>query len=305
MLLHKTVLLNESIKALNILKNGIYIDGTFGHGGHSKKILDKLDKGFLYAFDKDPYACKYAKKINHTQFKIINDNFSKIKKYLEMKKIKGKVNGILLDLGISSIQLYDSKRGFSFLKNGPLDMRINQREKISISKWIQKNNEKKIQKILKKYGNEKFSKSIAKAIFFEKKNIQTTHDLAKIIKKNTPNTLQYQKSLKKTFLAFRIYINKETQALKKILKQVEFILKPKGRLVIITFNPIENKIIKNFIKKNNKKHNIPPEIPITDKEIKKIHNIKFKIFKKIKPSIHEKYYNTKSRNAVLRIIEKL
>ncbi|WP_343189586.1 16S rRNA (cytosine(1402)-N(4))-methyltransferase RsmH [Buchnera aphidicola] len=309
---HKTVLLKESIKALKIKKNGIYIDCTFGFGGHSKEILKKLNKkGYLYAFEKDPENFINAKKIKDTRFKIFKKNFSKIKKYSKKKKIKGLINGILIDLGISNNQLKNKKRGFSFKKNSPLDMRINQNKKISLSKWLQKAKEKKIFTILKKYGNEKFSKKISKAIFKKKKikKILTTKQLKKIIKKTIPIKYQYKKSLQKTFLAFRIYLNKEKKTLKKTLKKIYSILAPNGRLVIITFNSLEDKIVKNFIKKNSKINcnNIPIEIPIKYKNIIKINKkkIKFKIIKKIKPKTKEKYYNSNSKSAILRVIEKI
>ncbi|NIH40953.1 MAG: 16S rRNA (cytosine(1402)-N(4))-methyltransferase RsmH [Buchnera aphidicola (Periphyllus aceris)] len=305
--MHTPVLLKKSIKFLKIKKNGIYIDATFGCGGHSKKILKKLgSQGKLYVIDKDPESIKIAKKIKDSRIKIIKGSFSQIYKYCTKYKILRKINGIILDLGISSLQLNNSKRGFSFKKDGPLDMRMNQKKGITASKWIMNATEKKISEVLKKYGEERYSKKIASNItkYKKKKKIKRTQQLSKIIKKSLP----YQKKhpSRRSFQAIRIYLNNELYELKKFLKNILKILKPKGRLCIISFHSLEDRIIKNFMFKHSRKiPNFPSSIPFTEKELIKLNKkkCKLKIYKKIFPTKKEIFNNLRSRSAILRIAE--
>lgn len=302
--MHVPVLLKQSIKSLKIIKNGIYIDATFGSGGHSRSILKKLNcHGKLYAIDKDPQSIKIAHKIKDKRFTFIQGSFSNIKKFCKKHNIIKKVNGILLDLGISSVQLDDPNRGFSFKKDGPLDMRINQKKGISAAQWLIKSKKKKIENILKKYGEERYYKKIAYNIY-KRNNIQPilrTSDLYNLILKSTP----YQKKnpARRSFQAIRIYLNKELKELKKVLLETIKVLSPGGILSVISFHSLEDKIIKKFMFKNSRKiPNIPKNIPLTYQELKKMHKkkYKFKIFKKIFPTKKEILHNSRSRSAILR-----
>ncbi|WP_075433753.1 16S rRNA (cytosine(1402)-N(4))-methyltransferase RsmH [Buchnera aphidicola] len=300
---HIPVLLQESVRALNIKKNGTYIDGTFGLGGHSLAILKHLGPfGKLYAIDKDPYALKQGKKIIDSRFSLKYGNFSTQISSLIQKK---NIDGILLDLGVSSIQLDIAERGFSFMKDGPLDMRMNPREGIPAWKWLKKTNKKKIEFILKAFGEEKYAKKISHAIVErnKKKIITRTLDLVEIIKRAIPKKDKYKHPATRTFQAIRIYINQEVEELKKTLNLAIKILKPKARLAIISFHSIESKIIKNCFKEHNHPLIIPRGLPITEKQIKKYEKKKIKIIKKIKPAYKETQINPRSRSAILRTAE--
>ncbi|WMC20185.1 MAG: 16S rRNA (cytosine(1402)-N(4))-methyltransferase RsmH [Enterobacteriaceae bacterium PSpyr] len=282
---HITVLLNESIKSLKIKKNGIYIDATFGNGGHTKLILSKLSKkGKLFSIDKDPKTIKIAQKIKDNRFKILNINFSDLFK-LNLNK---QINGILFDLGLSSIQLDNPKRGFSFINDGILDMRINQTKGKNAIDWIKNSNIKKLYFVFKKFGEDRFAKRIAIAIYkYSKiKTIISTKELSNLIKLNY-NKFYNNKIHPATqyFRAIRIVINNEIQEIKLGLKYALKLLSKKGRLSIISFHSLEDKIIKNFI------------------NIKNFNKLKF--LYKIKPSFYEIKKNYRSRSAILRISEKI
>ncbi|VFP81438.1 16S rRNA (cytosine(1402)-N(4))-methyltransferase RsmH [Buchnera aphidicola] len=306
-MIHIPVLLKEAINSLKIKKNGTYIDGTFGCGGHSLEILKNLGNlGKLYAIDRDPYAVKKGKKITDKRFSLNYGNFSDIKKYLNKNNYKKCINGILLDLGVSSVQINTAKRGFSFMKDGPLDMRMNNKIGIPAWRWLKETNQKEIEYVLRNFGEEKYAKKISFSIVDRnKKNvIMRTLDLVEIIKKSIPKKDKYKHPATRTFQAIRIYINKEIDELKKILNISLKILKKKSRLVIISFHSIESRIIKNFFKKNSNIKYIPKGLPITEKQIKKYNNKKkIKIIKKIKPSKEEVKKNPRSRSAILRIAE--
>ncbi|WP_343188008.1 16S rRNA (cytosine(1402)-N(4))-methyltransferase RsmH [Buchnera aphidicola] len=300
---HIPVLLNEVIKSLNIEKNGIYIDGTFGNGGHTKEILKYLSSnGRVLGFDRDPLAFKSGKKINDSRLLLFNDVFSNILKYTTQLNLNKKINGMILDLGLSSFQIKNSKRGFSFQKNGPLDMRMNPLLGFSLSQKLNFLKEEKLSKILKNFGNEKYAKKIAFLIkkYQKKKPILTTFELVKIIKQAVPLKYPFKNPATRTFLALRIYINQELKELKKILNISLKILKPGAILAIISFNSSEDRIIKNFFKKNSSIIKVPMGLPITEIELKKRSKKKIENFKKIKPTKKEINTNKKSRSAILR-----
>lgn len=310
---HNTVLLKEAIKSLNINPNGIYLDSTFGHGGHSKIILSNLNKyGKLFAIDCDLKAIEESKIINDNRFNIIHGKFSNMLYYMSKKNLIGKINGIIFDLGISSNQIDNPERGFSFKKNGPLDMRMDNKFGKSAAEWLKKASLNEIVWVLKKFGEERYSKNIAKSIIKNriKKPIINTNDLSKLII-NCYNYFDNKKRIKhpatRSFQAIRIHINNEIKELKKALKSSLILLAPKGRLTIISFHSLEDKIVKNFFKKCNFKFQIPNDFPLTEKQIleKKKNIQQLRYLGKIVPSDKEIYYNTRSRSAILRYAEKI
>lgn len=303
---HIPVMKEELIKSLKIKKNGIYIDTTFGMGGHSNEILKKLGKeGKLYSIDKDPNSIFIGKKIKDERFDIVHENFSNVLNYAKNKNIIGKVNGILFDLGVSSLQIEDKKRGFSFQKNGPLDMRMNPNYGISASDWLFKSSIKTISFILKNFGEERFSKRIAYAIknYCKIKKITSTFELVDIIKKATPIKNKFKHPARRTFQAIRIYINQEFEEIKKGLENTLKILKPGGRLAIISFHSLEDKIVKNFMMHHSKKATVPYGLPITEKKIKKLKKCKLKIINRFLPTLEEIKKNPRARSSILRIAE--
>ncbi|CAL4042507.1 Ribosomal RNA small subunit methyltransferase H [Buchnera aphidicola (Phyllaphis fagi)] len=302
---HITVLLDESIKSLNIKKNGIYIDGTFGYGGHSLKILEHLGStGKLYAFDRDPYSIDIGNKIPDPRFHIIHDRFSNIKMHLKKLDIYKKIDGILLDLGLSSMQLLNPNRGFSFRLNGPLDMRMNPLQGISAQQWINKSDKNTISNILKTFGEEKFSKIIASEIVKKRKikPIVTTIELSKIIENIVPYN-KFKHPSKRSFQAIRIFLNEELYEIQKFLKKILNLLNSHGRISIISFHSIEDRIIKQFMIKNSKNPVIPQNLPITEEKINQLNIKKIKYVKRIFPSQQEIKNNPRSRSAILRTAE--
>ncbi|QCI23239.1 16S rRNA (cytosine(1402)-N(4))-methyltransferase RsmH [Buchnera aphidicola] len=301
---HIPVLTKEVIKSLNIKKNGTYIDCTFGFGGHSKKILEHLnDRGTLYAIDKDPYSINIAKKICDNRFHIIPGNFSKILKNFQRNNTK-KIDGILLDLGMSSMQLNNPNRGFSFLLNGPLDMRMNPKVGIKASEWLMKSDVKSITKVLYEFGEERFAKKIAIKIVQQNKikPITTTIELSNLIKKIVPKNKKHPAT--RTFQAIRIHINQELNELREVLKYALKILTYKGRLSVISFHSLEDRIVKKFILKNSKPPFIPTGIGINEIQLSNLKQITLKIIDKVIPTKIEINTNPRARSAILRISEK-
>ena len=260
-MLHFPVLLEESVDFLLNDVNGHYIDCTFGRGGHSKLILEKLSKdGLLTGIDKDPDACEYAMKFQNDNFKIINDSFNNIEKYFKEESI----NGILYDLGTCSTHLDQPERGFSFNKDGPLDMRFNNKIGKPLSVWLENASEEQIRDILYKYGDEKHAKLISNAIVKSKiKNkITTTTQLSNIIKDIHPEKNKKIHPATKSFQAFRIFINNELEEFAESLKAAEKLLKFGGYIVTIAFHSLEDNIIKNFFKPSLV--SFPKDIPINN-----------------------------------------
>ncbi|ARC54976.1 hypothetical protein AOQ88_01845 [Candidatus Riesia sp. GBBU] len=307
---HIGVLLNESVENLNIKKYGYYIDGTFGQGNHSKLILSKLGKfGRLIAIDKDINAVKTGEKeIQDFRFYIRHCSFSNLYKLVKKKKLRKKIDGILLDLGISSSQIETSNRGFSFMKNGFLDMRIDQTSGISAYTWLKKAKESEIFHVLKTYGEEKNSKKIARAIFNRnrslnnKNHIVNTKDLSDLIKKINPFRKKDKHPATRSFQAIRIYINNELRELSNLLLRSLDILKENGRISIISFHSLENKTIKkSILYKNRKSFYFFKSRKFQNEK----HIFLLKQVKKIKPSKEEISRNPRSRSAILRVIEKI
>lgn len=301
---HKPVMLKEVIEALDIKPNGIYVDATFGRGGHAKSILEKMSrKGLLIAIDKDLDAVKYAQEnFTDKRLKIFHASFKDLKNIINHLNLEGCIDGILIDLGISSPQIDSADRGFSFNKDGPLDMRMDKTQELTAKKWLAKASEKDIADTLYQLGEEKKSRIIAKKIkqYQKQENIETTMDLANII----TSVIKYRKNkhpATRSFQAIRMKINNEILELNNILEQSIKVLKQKGRLCVISFHSIEDRIVKQFIQKNCNTDNIPKNIAIT---AELINNAILKKMKKKKVSKEEILLNNRSRSAILRLAEK-
>ena len=306
---HTPVLLNEVIKGLNIKKDGIYVDGTLGGAGHSLKIIEGLDNGKLVGIDQDMDAINKAKDVLKDYLEraeIIHDNFKNIPQILSNLNID-KVDGILLDLGVSSYQFDERERGFSYQKDAPLDMRMDRENNLRAWDVVNKYKEKELSDILWKYGDERWSKRIAKFIVEERRNnpIDTTFQLVSIIKKAIPKGARASghHPAKKTFQAIRIEVNKELEILKKSIPALCNLLKPKGRICIITFHSLEDRIVKENFKELNTGCICPKDFPICVCNRKK--EIEIITKKPIVPTEDELSKNPRARSAKLRIGEKV
>jgi len=305
---HNPVMLETSINNLNIIKDGTYVDCTFGRGGHSKNILERIGKnGKLIAIDKDNEAEDFAKENfnDDSRFIFEKNNFSNIINIVEKHNGKNKVNGILLDLGVSSPQLDNPERGFSFMKEGPLDMRMDTSSKMTALLWLKEADLKDISRVLKIYGEEKYSYRIARAIkkSIEEDSLQTTIDLSKVISECYPKSISSKiNPATRSFQAIRIYINKELQELEKILDDCLQIIEIGGRLVVISFHSLEDRIVKNFINKHSLGKEVISKLPITN--LSQNLNLK-KIKVPLKASDNEIDENIRSRSAKIRVAEKI
>lgn len=303
---HYSVLLKESLDGLNIKPDGIYIDGTFGRGGHSQAILDRLGpEGRLLAIDQDPEAIKYAQAhIKDARFEIQYGSFEAIQEYCEARGLVGKIDGVLLDLGVSSPQLDDAERGFSFMREGPLDMRMNPETGLSAKEWLEQVDEKTLKLVLQNYGEERFSGRIARVIKeeAEKGVLNTTLDLAELVKKASPKVDKNKHPATRTFQAIRIAVNRELDVLKNVLEASMEVLATGGRLSVISFHSLEDRIVKVFIRDQSKIKDLFPDSPVL---IEVVEPVLKKVGKPIFPSKEECQQNSRSRSAVLRVAEKI
>lgn len=305
---HISVLLDECIEALAIKPDGIYIDATFGRGGHSAHILDALgDDGQLIAFDRDPQAIQAAERFaEDKRFRIIHAPFGNMADEVESLGLTGKIDGVLMDLGVSSPQLDDAERGFSFLRDGPLDMRMDTSKGQSAADWLAHAEEQDITQVIKEFGEEKFGKRIAHAIVNTRKEtpITRTAQLATIIDQAVPVKDKYKHPATRAFQGIRIYINAELEQLRVGLKAATQVLAKEGRLAVISFHSLEDRLVKRFIKEQSKGKVVPHNMPITQAEIDADKVLKA-LGRAIKPSEQEVINNVRSRSSVLRVAEKL
>ncbi|KTD49124.1 S-adenosylmethyl transferase MraW [Legionella quinlivanii] len=305
--MHQSVLLEESINGLAIHPDGVYVDATFGRGGHSRAILERLsEQGRLIAIDKDPEAIQYAGEVfaQEKRFEIFHGSFADIAVFAEKAGVSGVVDGVLMDLGVSSPQLDDAERGFSFLKEGPLDMRMNLHQKLDAATFVNRTDEQEMKEVFRKYGEERFAGRIARAIVAARQQspILTTQALAEIVKAANPKWEKHKHPATRVFQAIRIYINDELSDLEKALKSSVDVLKIGGRLAVISFHSLEDRIVKQFMKAMEEGNRPPPGVPVKYNEIVK----KFRrVGKAIMPEESEIKENVRSRSAVLRIGEKL
>jgi len=301
---HKPVLLDEAIVALGIKPDGVYVDATFGRGGHSQAILNNLNEnGKLLCIDKDHEAIQTAIALNDKRLIIRHGSFANLESWLSELELNQKIDGILLDLGVSSPQLDNPERGFSFLRDGPLDMRMNQEQKLDAASWIARAKEEDIAFVLKTYGEERFGKRIANAIVREREiaPILTTGRLAEIVKVANPKWEKHKNPATRAFQGIRIFINNELQDLQDCLDQCLKVLKIGGHLVVISFHSLEDRMVKNFIQKHAKGL-IPDSVPMLDSQLDR--NLK-RIGKAVHASDTEIDTNPRSRSAILRVAEKL
>ena len=293
---HKPVLLQECVEALNIKKNGIYVDATFGGGGHSKMILKKMNGGKLFAFDQDIDSVKNS--LNQKEFKLIHGNFRYIENFLKMEGVV-KIDGLLADLGVSSYQFDVAARGFSFRFNSDLDMRMNSSNDLTAKYIVNNYSLEDLANVFFKYGDLHDSKKIASAIVDFRKNnqINSTKELADIISKLYPKKILI-KSLARVFQAIRIEVNDEITSLKEMLTSAQSLLNPKGRIVIISYHSLEDRLVKNLIKRGDFDGIIEKDLFGNVK--KKLREINKKV---IIPSKEEIKINSRARSAKLRIAE--
>lgn len=304
--MHYSVLKSECIENLNIKSDGVYVDGTIGLAGHGSEILKRIPNGFLYGFDQDDYAVeKSTLALNEigSNFKIIRDNFENMKKDLKELGID-KVDGILLDLGVSSPQIDNGERGFSFMKNAPLDMRMDKRNELTAKKIVNEYSLDKLINIFYSYGEEKFSRVIAKKIVEYRKNktIETTLELVKIIESSVP--VKYYLTHhpeRQIFQAIRIEVNSELNVLDSVLPDAIDMLDKGGRLCVITFHSLEDRIVKKTFKKYSEINEVVKGMPIIPDEYKPL--IKLINNKPITASDREIKENSRSKSAKLRVIE--
>lgn len=306
--MHYSVMLEESIKALNLKETGIYVDATLGYAGHTSEILKRVKRGFIFAFDQDINAINYSKgKLSNIgdNFELIKSNFFFIQEELAKRNIK-KIDGILFDLGVSSPQLDNSERGFSFHRNNRLDMRMDQESDFSAYELVNNYSEMELANIIFKYGEEKYARSIAKNIVKKRieKPIETTFELVDIIKSSMPmKAMKNTHPARKTFQAIRIEVNRELEILEDSLRSAMEILNIGGRIVVITFHSLEDRIVKNVFKEVTKIDNMVKGLP----EIPEAYLPNYRLIneKVIEPTESELEANNRSRSAKLRIIERI
>jgi 16S rRNA (cytosine1402-N4)-methyltransferase len=304
---HRTVLLDEAVDALQLdgeRANGLYIDGTFGRGGHSRLILSRLGaQGRLLAFDKDPQAIATAEQITDPRFQIVHDSFATMASALAERSMP-KVDGVLLDLGISSPQVDDAARGFSFRNDGPLDMRMDTTRGMSAAEWLATETVETLDKVIKEYGEERFAFQIAKAIVARRavEPISTTRQLAGIVAGAVKTREKGKDPATRTFQAIRIFINKELEDLEAGLTHAYDCVAPGGILAIISFHSLEDRMVKRFFAS---KANVPQpdrRLPIRAVDLPQP---ELKLLAKVKPSDAEVDANPRARSAVMRVARRL
>ena len=303
---HITVLLNEAVDALAVREDGIYVDGTFGRGGHSRLILSRLgSQGRLIVFDKDPQAIEAAQKLAEQDGRVtvVHDGFSSFQTTLDKLGIE-EIDGALFDLGISSPQIDDGARGFSFRFDAPLDMRMDPTRGMSAAEWIATASEQDLHEVIKNYGEERFSRQIARAIVAQRTEspIDTTRKLAQLVAQNVRTRERGQDPATRTFQAVRIFINRELEEVEAVLPQVMGRLKQGGRLAVIAFHSLEDRIVKQFVKKYSQHPPLPRWVAVKEADLP-LPPLKA-VGKAIKPGVEETAFNPRARSAVLRVAER-
>ncbi len=304
---HQPVLLEEAIYALNIKADGVYVDATFGRGGHSEAILDCLsDRGRLLAFDQDPQAVAYGRQRFHSdkRIEIIHCNFRQVANMVAQRDLVMRIDGVLMDLGVSSPQLDDATRGFSFTRSGPLDMRMNTEAGESALQWLASVSLHELIHVLRKYGEEKSARRIAQAIIDSRKDMEITdtRQLAEIIVNAVPGYEKHKHPATRSFQAIRIFINEELQALEEGLQATVTVLAVAGRLAVISFHSLEDRIVKRFMRNMTNPPKIPAGLPVMSAD----YEVPYKLVgKPIVPNTEEITRNPRARSARLRVLERV
>jgi 16S rRNA (cytosine1402-N4)-methyltransferase len=299
---------DEVIQYLNINPDGVYVDGTYGRGGHAQSILKQLGaKGRLIVMDKDPQAIEAARLAmgDDGRVSIFHDDFSQLDKQLIAMGLLHEVDGVLLDLGVSSPQLDDASRGFSFQKNGPLDMRMNPLQGKSAAEWLRHADEKEISTVLWELGEERFARRIARKIVETRQlqDIEDTKTLSDLISGCMPQSRNKKHPATRSFQAIRIHVNQELTYISRLLDSIFDILKIGGRLLIISFHSLEDRLVKRFFRLHSSKAKIPRGLPIRDKDL--LSNIRLQLIGKvIRAGAQELSLNPRARSAVLRVAER-
>ncbi|OAI03074.1 16S rRNA (cytosine(1402)-N(4))-methyltransferase RsmH [Methylomonas methanica] len=305
---HQTVLYEEALQQLNIKPDGIYLDCTFGRGGHSSGILKLLSSsGRLLALDRDmdAIASDQAKHLSEdSRFSLHHASFADLSAIIEQRGYTSKVNGVLMDLGVSSPQLDNAERGFSFLRDGPLDMRMDSNHGLSAAEYLARVEEKELVRVLFEYGEERFARRIANAVVTQRQQqpLQTTLQLAKLIENSVPFRDKHKHPATRSFQAIRIEINQELEQIKTGLKQAVDVLAPGGRLVVIAFHSLEDRIVKRFIRDQAGPKTNPGKLPIKEQDIEQ--GQLRKLGKSIRAQHQELQQNPRARSAVMRVGEK-
>ena len=305
--LHRPVLLNQVLDALQIRSDGLYIDGTFGRGGHAAALLERLGaQARLLVFDKDPDALAFAADRFRGESRLImhHGSFGNLGSVVAELGWQGRVDGILLDLGVSSPQLDDAERGFSFLSEGPLDMRMNPRAGVSAGDWLATASERDIADVLWKYGEERYARRIARSVVLarEEAPITTTSQLARLIAAAVPRHEFKKHPATRSFQAIRIFINHELEDLEAVLPQAVAALAPGGRLAVISFHSLEDRVVKRFIRGQYQGPRLPPDLPVLPEQYRP--TLK-PVGKPIRADRDEVQSNPRARSAVLRVAERL
>jgi 16S rRNA (cytosine1402-N4)-methyltransferase len=305
---HDTVFLHEAVDALITDPEGVYVDGTFGRGGHSRLLLEKLGAhGRLLVIDKDPEAIAEAERLRAAdgRVSVAHGSFADLARFVrELPEAAQGVNGVLLDLGVSSPQLDDARRGFSFMHDGPLDMRMNNEHGISAAEWLATAAEEEIARVIYEYGEEKFSRRMARAIVAERARqpITTTKQLADIVTQANPAWERHKHPATRAFQGIRIFINDELRDLETALQSTLDVLAVGGRMALISFHSLEDRIVKHFMQKQVRGDDFPPGVPVTAAQLKPRLRL---VGKALKTSDAARERNVRARSAVLRVAEKL
>lgn len=305
--IHRPVLLDEVLEGLHIRTDGIYVDGTFGRGGHAGAILGKLGpKGRLLAMDRDPEAVQSAERQfgGDPRFEIEQGAFTMLNHVVTQRRLKGQVNGMLLDLGVSSPQLDDPRRGFSFADDGPLDMRMDPGAGMSAAQWLAEAGEQAITEVLLDFGEERYARRIARAIIRARNEapLRTTRQLAELVAAAVPVREKHRHPATRSFQAIRIFINHELDELRSVLDDAPDMLARQGRLAVISFHSLEDRIVKRFIRDEYRGRPPAPGLPVAGEA----HTPRLRpVGKAIRPGGEELARNPRSRSAVLRIAERL
>jgi len=304
---HDTVLLEEAVAALITDTSGYYVDCTFGRGGHSRRILQQLDDaGRLLAIDKDPEAIRVARSElgSDARFEVMHGSFADLGDLVRQAGRAGQVSGILMDLGVSSPQLDEAQRGFSFTQDGPLDMRMNPQQGQSAAEWLASASEQEIADVIYRYGEERFSRRMARAVVECRKTtpIDSTLQLAEIIKQANPAWEKHKHPATRAFQAIRIHINQELEDLQNVLWQSLDVLRAGGRLVVISFHSLEDRMVKQFIAEQARGDDFPAGVPVQYADLNP--RVR-KVGKPVKAGAEEVSGNPRARSAIMRVAETL